>query len=65
MGTRHYVFDGGCVSVHFRLSGDNRSEALGVATQGVGAVTRDQVRAAVRDQTDGRLELDPAQDGER
>jgi hypothetical protein len=65
VGTRHYVFEGGCVSVHFRLSGENRSEPLGVATQGVGAVSRDQVRAAVRDQTDGRLELDPPQDGQR
>jgi hypothetical protein len=64
VGTRHYVFDGGCVNVHFRLSGENRSEPLGVATQGVGAVTREQVRAAVRDQTDGRLELDPPPDGE-
>ena len=65
VGTRHYVFDGGCVSVHFRLSGDNRSEPLGVATQAVGVVSRQQVAASVRDQTDGRLELDPPEDGER
>ena len=65
VGTRHYLFEGGCVSVHFQLSGENRSEPLGVATQAVGAVTRDQVRAAVREQTDGELELDPPPDGGR
>ncbi|MGY1825326.1 MULTISPECIES: hypothetical protein [unclassified Blastococcus] len=59
VGTRFYVFDGGCVSVLFRLSGENRAEPLGVATQGIGAVTRDEVRAAVLDQTDGELHLDP------
>lgn len=65
VGTRSYVFDGGCLSVHFRLSGRDRSEPLGVATQAIGAVTRDEVRAAVHDQTDGRLELDPPEDGGR
>jgi len=65
VGTRFYVFDGGCMSVQFRLSGENRSEPLGVATQGVGAVTRQQVAEAVRDQTDGELHLDPPEDGDR
>jgi hypothetical protein len=59
VGTRFYVFEGGCISVLFRLSGENRAEPLGFATQGIGAVPRDAVRAAVREQTDGRLELDP------
>ncbi len=59
VGTRYYVFSGGCISLLFRLAGENRAEALGFATQGVGAVPRDEVRAAVREQTDGRLELDP------
>ncbi|SEL31543.1 hypothetical protein SAMN04515665_11121 [Blastococcus sp. DSM 46786] len=63
VGTRYYVFAGGCVSVLFRLSGENRSEPLAVATQGIGAVTRDQVRAAVLDQTDGELQLDPPAGG--
>ena len=59
VGTRYYVFDGGCISLVFRLSGENRAEPLGFATQGIGAVPRDAVRAAVHEQTDGRLELDP------
>jgi hypothetical protein len=58
-GTRYYVFEGGCISLVFRLSGENRAEPLGFATQGIGAVPRDAVRAAVREQTEGRLELDP------
>ncbi len=59
VGTRFYVFDGGCISVLFRLAGENRAEPLGFATQGIGAVPRDAVRAAVHEQTDGRLELGP------
>lgn len=59
VGTRSYVFDGGCISVLFRLAGENRAEPLGFATQGIGAVPRDAVRAAVHEQTDGRLELGP------
>jgi hypothetical protein len=59
VGTRYYVFEGGCISLVFRLTGENRAEPLGVATQGIGAVPRDAVRAAVREQTEGRLELDP------
>ena len=59
VGTRYYVFDGGCISVVFRLSGENWAEPLGFATQGLGAVPREAVREAVREQTEGRLELDP------
>ncbi|TKJ20813.1 hypothetical protein [Blastococcus sp. CCUG 61487] len=59
VGTRFYVFAGGCISVLFRVAGENRAEPLGFATQGIGAVPRDAVRAAVREQTEGRLELDP------
>ena len=38
MGSRYYVFEGGCITVVFRLSGENRGEPLAVATQGIGAV---------------------------
>jgi hypothetical protein len=65
VGTRFYVFEGGCISVLFRLSGENRAEPLGFATQGIGTVPRDAVREAVREQTDGRLQLDPPADGDR
>lgn len=65
IGTRFYVFAGGCISVLFRLAGENRAEPLGFATQGIGAVPREAVRAAVHEQTDGRLRLDPRPDGDR
>ena len=59
VGRRYYVFEGGCITVHFRLAGQNPSEPLAVATQSVGTIARDALRAHVRDETDGRLELDP------
>jgi hypothetical protein len=59
VGRRYYVFEGGCITVHFRLAGQNASEPLAVATQSVGTLPREALRAHVRDQTDGRLELDP------
>jgi hypothetical protein len=64
-GKRYYVFEGGCITYVFTLSGDseNRGEALALATQAVGAVTRDDLSDQVRDKSDGRLSLDPAGDG--
>ena len=59
VGRRYYVFEGGCITVHFRLAGQNPTEPLAVATQSVGTLTREALRAHVRDETDGRLELDP------
>ena len=38
-GERYYVFDGGCITFEFTLTGDSdRGEALALATQAVGAV---------------------------
>ena len=62
-GERYYVFEGGCITVVFRLTGDSRGEALALATQSVGAVSRTDLRQQVHDDTDGRLSLDPAGDG--
>jgi hypothetical protein len=59
VGRRYYVFDGGCITVHFRLAGRHATEPLAVATQSVGTLPRDALRAHVREETDGRLELDP------
>ncbi len=64
VGRRYYLFEGGCITVLFRLSGQNRAEPLAVATQGLGAVPREQLRALVREQSDGRLELDPPATGD-
>ncbi len=59
VGTRYYVFDGGCLIVYFRLGGDDRAEPLAVATEGIDLVRRTDIEAHVREETGGRLELDP------
>ncbi len=63
VGRRYYVFDGGCITVVFRLSGENRGEPLAVATQGLGAVPRDLLQAMVHEDSGGRLQLDPPSTG--
>jgi hypothetical protein len=60
-GTRFYVFDGGCLSVRFRLAGQDRAEPLAVATQGIDLIRRTDVEQLVHDETGGRLELDPVE----
>jgi hypothetical protein len=60
VGRRSYVFEGGCVTVVFALSGRIRTEPLGVATEAFGAISREALREHVREETGGRLELDPA-----
>jgi len=59
IGQRYYVFPGGCITFAFTVSGDSRGEPLAVATQMVGVVSRDDLRAQVHDASDGRLSLDP------
>jgi hypothetical protein len=63
VGTRHYVFEGGCLTMLFRLGGDDRAEPLGVASQGIDVVPRADVEAHVRDKSGGRLQLDAAARG--
>ncbi|CAA9221859.1 MAG: hypothetical protein AVDCRST_MAG57-621 [uncultured Blastococcus sp.] len=59
VGRRFYLFEGGCITVLFTLSGENRGEPLAVATQGLGAVPREDLRALVEEKSGGRLQLDP------
>jgi hypothetical protein len=58
-GSRFYVFDGGCLTVSFRLAGQDRAEPLAVATEGIDLVPRTAVELQVNEETGGRLELDP------
>jgi hypothetical protein len=62
-GERYYVFDGGCITFTFRLTGESRGEPLALATQSVGAISRDVLLEQVREESDGRLNLDPAAEG--
>lgn len=62
LGRRHYVFPGGCLTVVFTLSGDNRGEPLALATQSLGVVSREELAAQVHEASGGRLHLDPPPD---
>ena len=64
-GRRFYLFEGGCLTVVFTLAGEYRGEPLALATQGVGVVSRAELAAQVREESGGRLDLDPPADGER
>jgi hypothetical protein len=61
-GERYYVFDGGCITFAFQLIGQERGEALALATQAIGAVSRDELSGQVHDESGGRLSLDPTTD---
>ena len=65
VGTRYYVFDGGCLAMVFRLAGDYRAEPLAVATESIDVVGRADVAAHVHEESGGRLQLDgpAAEDG--
>jgi hypothetical protein len=64
-GRRYYLFEGGCISILLALASSDSSEPLAVATQGVGVVPRDVLQDLVREESSGRLELDPPQAGAR
>ena len=59
LGRRYYVFDGGCLTFVFTLSGDNRGEPLALATQSLGVVSREDLATQVFDESGERLHLDP------
>jgi hypothetical protein len=58
-GERYYVFPGGCVTCVFSLAGDNAGEGLALASDAVGVVARSDLRNQVREESGGRLSLDP------
>jgi hypothetical protein len=58
-GERYYVFRGGCVTCVFSLAGDNAGEGLALASDVVGVVARTDLRHQVREESGGRLSLDP------
>jgi Ni,Fe-hydrogenase III large subunit len=56
---RTYVFQGGCVTITLTLGGEEHSEAVALATTGIDLVPRRDLQQQVREQTGGRLTLDP------
>jgi|tagenome__1003787_1003787.scaffolds.fasta_scaffold20045973_2 hypothetical protein len=64
-GKRYYVFDGGCLTFVFKLTGkpgQTRGEPLALATQAVSTVSRADLAAQVLEESDGRLHLDPPEE---
>ncbi len=59
-GERHYRFAGGCISYRFDLHGTTRAEPLAAVSEALDFVTRNSVAKRVEDESDGRLQLDPA-----
>ncbi len=57
-GERFYVYDGGCTTLEFRLPGESRAQQVGQASLAVDFLPRQELRDAVRERSDGRLELD-------
>jgi hypothetical protein len=58
-GERSYRFAGGCLTVTLSVGGADRVEPLAVAATVIDVVPRSRVQQLVREQTGGRLSLDP------
>ena len=56
---RYYTYDGACTVYRFDLHGDGSAARADEITHALGFVSRDRIRTLVREQTDGRLQLDP------
>jgi hypothetical protein len=56
-GERCYIYDGGCAAYDFDLNGTTGSPPVYAVSQGLGFVSRDELRWMVYDYGDGRFEL--------
>jgi len=59
VGSRFYVFDGGCVTYEFNLETDQSSVLLNEASLMVGFVNRSTLRAELDEETGGVIENGP------
>jgi hypothetical protein len=59
VGTRAYVFDGGCVAYRFKLATEQPSVLINEATLMLGFETREELRAAIRKESHGAVENGP------
>jgi hypothetical protein len=59
VGSRYYLFDGGCVEYRFQLETRQPSVLLNEATLMVGFMPRTELREAIRDDTDGYIKDGP------
>ena len=58
-GAIYYLFPGGCVTYRLDFRGGEQARPLGDVVLALGFVPRDEVAAALRRDSDGRLSLDP------
>jgi hypothetical protein len=61
-GSRFYLFEGGCLTLAFALSGENRGEPLALAAQAIDVLRRAELADQVMEESGGRLQLDPPAD---
>jgi tRNA A-37 threonylcarbamoyl transferase component Bud32/membrane-associated phospholipid phosphatase len=59
--TRAYTFPGGCVTQRFRAAGPSAFRLSDTASTEFGFITREELRQALSQRSNGRLELDPSQ----
>jgi tRNA A-37 threonylcarbamoyl transferase component Bud32/membrane-associated phospholipid phosphatase len=57
--TRAYTFPGGCVTQRFRAAGPSALRLSDTASSEFGFITREDLRQALSQRSQGRLELDP------
>ncbi len=58
-GAVHYLFPGGCVTYRLDFRSDEQARPLGEVTLALGFVSRDALRQAIGEFTDGEVPLDP------
>jgi hypothetical protein len=56
--TRAYTFQGGCVTQRLVAPDASRQQLAGESSSALGFTTRDDLAAALRRDSDGRLDLD-------
>jgi tRNA A-37 threonylcarbamoyl transferase component Bud32 len=59
--TRAYVFPGGCITERFTAPAASGQQLTGETSSAIGFTTREELRQALRQRSDGRLELDPGE----
>jgi hypothetical protein len=62
-GALYHLFEGGCVTYRLDFRGGEQARPLSEVNLALGFVPRETVRKAIRDFTDGRVELDPPAQG--
>jgi hypothetical protein len=58
-GDRYYVYPGGCTTYRFNLHGPNHAEPVNDASLALDFVTRDSLMSALKEESHGRLKLNP------